>query len=610
MADIKVRRRPERNFADVLAEARAARKTGKADPIRKSTTLIRAADAEGAFDAATMTPTDEQLAQINQFTRTPKTAEQLVVLPMWACNDLVDRDIDRFRTEAIRSFASLPQPFSPIGKSFMIGHDYTKLPVGRIFDAKTEVVEGVTFLKVYAYMPNTAQYAEYLENVDFGIHWAVSVGVVFNDAYCNVGDEHPWGYWGYWCDHGHEKGLYYDPKSDKTDSWGYPLPVDAGAKGAELCVRDLANPSDFYEISQVYLGAQFYAELEKGALALAIKSAGAAKVLTLSGDEAKKLPRAVPEDEGMRTALFSGKAALEDDGSVVWTDKSNLRWKYSPSSDGGEVVCLGASADDADEDDNEDTDKEAAVDYATEVTALRAELATAREAGALGAEQETLAVALEAILDEVEAAIEAGADELLAGLWSAALAAKAKVLATEEPAEGDDTDDVPTKAAKVVNVTRASVLAAAQRVGVSATVMERIRKAAPGAVIDEVLRLVVEGESKITELTPRAALGDEYVEELRVDARKCYARAHYGVNRITDEGVDMSACEEMLALAGDNAQLIQRLRNGWKRVAQDRFPQQVRRSTADPDPNEVEGVTTQPSDIDERSKRAIKGLHG
>ena len=35
-----------------------------------------------------------------------------------------------------------------------------------------------------------------------------------------------------WCQNGHDKGLYYDPNSDETDSWGYPEPCDPGTKNA------------------------------------------------------------------------------------------------------------------------------------------------------------------------------------------------------------------------------------------------------------------------------------------------------------------------------------------------------------------------------------------
>ena len=60
--------------------------------------LVKAPDeAEGSL-GATMVPTDEQLARINQFTRTMATAENVVTFSTLSCNDIPDRDDDAFTT--------------------------------------------------------------------------------------------------------------------------------------------------------------------------------------------------------------------------------------------------------------------------------------------------------------------------------------------------------------------------------------------------------------------------------------------------------------------------------------------------------------------------------
>src|SRR5206468_5503893 len=100
------------------------------------------------------------------------------VFPVLACNDIIDRDIDQFTTKTVRGFLDLEGPLSPLGKSFMVGHNYSALPVGRIFDGKVAAKDGVTWLKLWTYIPNTPQYQAYLEYVDFGVYWAVSVGVM------------------------------------------------------------------------------------------------------------------------------------------------------------------------------------------------------------------------------------------------------------------------------------------------------------------------------------------------------------------------------------------------------------------------------------------------
>src|SRR4051794_7648233 len=149
----------------------------------------------GAIDFAPMAPTDEQLAKINEYTRSNKTAEDLVVFPTLSCNDLIDRDDERFVTDTVKGFAKLDAPLGPNGKSYMVGHDYTKLPVGRIFDTSTTTVDlaalsgkapsgstagataadKATFLKNWVYVPKTTSNQPFIEGLDFGINWAVSV---------------------------------------------------------------------------------------------------------------------------------------------------------------------------------------------------------------------------------------------------------------------------------------------------------------------------------------------------------------------------------------------------------------------------------------------------
>ncbi len=235
---MKTTKRPQRQLKDVSREKK------QKGAIDKQFTSLKAA-GEGSFASSLFTPTDDQLEKINGYTRSPKSADEVVCFPTMSCNDMVDRDDDRFRTACVDDFAKLPGDLSPTGKPFMVSHDYTKLPVGRIFDTGTTMAEGVNFLTNDVYMPNTKQNEDYLENLDFGVYSAVSVGVMLDKSACSICNSPMFSFFGMaFCDeNGHEKGLCYDPDSDEEDDWGWALPVEETAKGAVKCVRELFQPN-------------------------------------------------------------------------------------------------------------------------------------------------------------------------------------------------------------------------------------------------------------------------------------------------------------------------------------------------------------------------------
>lgn len=330
------RKRPEHKLSEVLADSPTPKTFNK-----RFTTMKAAKSDTDSGSSALSRPTDEELAKINQFTQSTKTADDVVVLHTMSANDMRDRDLDKFKTACIKKFAALPQPYSPIGKSFMVGHDTSKLPQGRIFDTGTQRVEDTLYLTNSVYMPNTAQNADYLESVDFGIFWAVSVGVMIGSTECTVGKSHEYsGRW--WCSQGHEKGLYYDPNNKETDDWGWPEPVKETDKGAVLCACDFDDPTDFYELSQVYLGAQYFAELGKSAgLEGVIKSASRSiPIIGLSHKEADAIPMQHTPDQVVE-ARMDFTVLPTNDGSTRWKDDKNLVYTFDPGS--GKILCLGTS---------------------------------------------------------------------------------------------------------------------------------------------------------------------------------------------------------------------------------------------------------------------------
>lgn len=585
---------------DAIAEAKAGR--GKQSGIKKEVSVIKAGEGDGEFGSGIMTPDSQQLAKINQFTRTTKTEDDVVVFSTLSCNDLVDRDDDQFTTECVQDFASLKGDLSSVGKSYMVSHDYTKLPVGRIFDVGTQDVEGATFLKNEVYIPNTQQNKDFIENVDYGIYWAVSVGVMLGADECSVCASPMSAFFGMaFCDdNGHMKGNYYNPKSEETDDYGWAIPVEANAKGAKKCVRMFKEPRDFYELSQVFLGAQYFASLEKkpgfdGILKAA--GAGGVPIIGLSKSEAEQLPIPhVPKKVAEAQAKYAVGATEE--GTKRWADEEGLTWEYDPETD--EVLCLGKSSN---QDNQEETDGEpisgdsssertgdeddelgVGVDSGSEVDSEDGDSGSAE-----GSEQVSERSAQGSSVSDPDGGDESLGDEV------------DPVEAPEETAvdEEDEEEDMSKEA----------VIRTAKAVHLPTSIVDKVAES-DGPGLDLVLRFAAEEidqlQKQVGELTPKSVLGDKYIKALRADALDWYVKAYQSSD--TEKGVDTRNVEKLLDVCGENVELIKELAGQYQDTAQAKFPSAVRRSTFEDnvnDRNEIDG----PADSKVDSKR-VKRIHG
>lgn len=226
---------------------------------------------ELGVDSGPMRPSQEQLAKINTFTRTAKTEDEVVVFPTLACNDLIDRDIEAFTPKALKQFVELEGDLGIAGKSLMLSHNYRSLPTGRLFDAETMRKGGMNAVRAWTYVPNTDQYKSFIENIDYGVFWAVSIGARLKSVTCSVcKGKFDW-FFNWVCENGHEKGSYYDPNADGTKSPG--MAKDDGTN--LLCYAKMEDPTDFFELSVVFLGAQYAAAFEKNAKEGFMKAASA-----------------------------------------------------------------------------------------------------------------------------------------------------------------------------------------------------------------------------------------------------------------------------------------------------------------------------------------------
>lgn len=642
--------------ADALAERKGQDGINKrVTTFKGDTTALKDGETStGGIEAGPMAPSDEQLAKINQFTRSNKTADDLVVFPTLSCNDLYDRDDEKFVTDTVKEFAALPDPYGPVGKSYMVSHDYTKLPVGRIFDVgvksmtltdtaskdakgqQGELAAGnkATFLTNWVYMPKTDSNKQFIENLDFGINWAVSVGVMLNEAKCSL----PWcgapmnmsRFFGAWCQEGHDKGLFYTEDAARDD-WGYYEPTDPADKSAVKCRTDLYGAKDFYELSQCFLGAQFFAALDgtKGATAKGIVKAASARsipIIGLSREEASVIEDAMPHlptkaVEGVRT--YGAKP--DEDGNLKWTDGDGLVWTFTPSED-SEVLCLGKSND---EDGEEDQDAEA--EGATGVPgegssddAVEPESADSSaddgegddaEDGGSGTGEESKVVGEDGSVDKASEGSHThshthsstGTTHSHSHSHSAGTGYQHTTSDNVTHSHGHDTSG------KEATVSKAAVVRVLRTLALPETVLRSVEDA-EGDSLDTALRPLVgkitELTGEVSTLTPKAALGDTYIQSKRAEALDWFVKAN---QTEPNSPVSTGVFEKLLNASGDNVELIDALIEQQKTLAQAKFPAAVRRSSFPVDANKSEpgDVPSLPDDgVDSATPRTVKRIHG
>ncbi len=176
--------------------------------------------------------TAAQLEAINAQARGKLTGEQVYVFSLRLCDDQVDRDGERFDTEALPALAKLF-----IGKTGIADHRWSSdSQVARIFQTQVVQEDGVSYIKAWAYIRRGGSNDEIIADIEAGIKKEVSVGCAMAESICSVCGK-PYGS----C--GHQKGEYYD---------------------GQACVVILKEPVDAYEFSFVAVPAQPMAGVIKG----------------------------------------------------------------------------------------------------------------------------------------------------------------------------------------------------------------------------------------------------------------------------------------------------------------------------------------------------------
>lgn len=185
--------------------------------------------------------TKKELELINNYTRSELREEDVYIFTLTLCDNEVDRDFERFSTDALNSLGELF-----VGKTGISDHSMrSKDQRARIFRTyiekkegkKTDCGETYTALKARAYMLRTEENASLIKEIEGGIKKEVSVGCSMKECICSIcGKDMK----RHQCEH--IKGRTYDGK---------------------ICHGILKEPYDAYEWSFVAVPAQKMAGVTK-----------------------------------------------------------------------------------------------------------------------------------------------------------------------------------------------------------------------------------------------------------------------------------------------------------------------------------------------------------
>lgn len=210
--------------------------------------------------ANTFEVTAEVLSKINEYSVKELTAEEIFCFSVILCDNDIDRDNERFSTEALKTLSELFK-----GKTGIFDHDLkAENQTARIFDTavkqypEKQTADSKPYFGLvgYAYMIRTEDNKSLISQIEGGIKKEVSVSCQISKKICSV------------CG------------ADQTVN---PcMHIKGNSYGGEICFVSLEEPTDAYEWSFVAVPAQ--------------KNAGVIKKFTKETDAAKNREEALRQE--------------------------------------------------------------------------------------------------------------------------------------------------------------------------------------------------------------------------------------------------------------------------------------------------------------------------
>lgn len=220
---------------------------------------------KGALAEATVVLNEQELAEINRFTRSPLKSEEVYCFAVLLCDNDIDRDFERFTVPALTKLSELF-----VGKTGIFDHNWSAGgQKARIYrtelvpdkQRKTLTGEPYVYLKAYAYMLKTESNGELIAEIEGGIKKEASIGCAMGSCLCSVCGEAPGK-----CSH--ERGKKYRGKlcyfelSEPTDAYEWSFVAVPAQKNAGVIKRFGEGFADLREFLLKSGGEGFVAELE------------------------------------------------------------------------------------------------------------------------------------------------------------------------------------------------------------------------------------------------------------------------------------------------------------------------------------------------------------
>ncbi len=203
------------------------------------------------FKAISTIPADPvaDIDLINKYSVKTLAPADVFCFSLILCDNEVDRDIERFTNASLDKLAPLF-----LGKSVLFDHRWSaEKQVARLYRTFVEELKEKTLtgdakrvLRGSAYMLRTEENAPLIAAIEGGIKKEVSVGCSMESRICSICGgkfQYNWQTGKMLCENNHFMGDKYDGK---------------------LCVGDLNDPKDAYEVSFVAVPAQRGAGVTKG----------------------------------------------------------------------------------------------------------------------------------------------------------------------------------------------------------------------------------------------------------------------------------------------------------------------------------------------------------